>query len=212
MNLTLCYDPSYRYKGAGLKSEGAPVKCPYCGHNEDRVLDTREQKDGELIRRRRECLECKSRFSTMEALNLSYPLIIKKDGRREPFNKEKILKGLQAACQKRPISLAQLESALDRISTWVINRAEKEVPARLIGQKVMQELRLLDDVAYIRFASVYRTFKDVQEFVETLEDQETFEVVDHSAQLTLKPERLAPDGTDSPTSVTRTRTPDSFPN
>jgi transcriptional repressor NrdR len=201
------------------------VKCPYCGHNEDRVLDTREQKEGELIRRRRECLSCKSRFSTVESLNLNYPMIVKKDGRREPFSKEKIFKGLQAACQKRPVSHMQLESVLDRISTWVLGRGEKEIPARLIGQKVMMELRLLDDVAYVRFASVYRTFKDVQEFVETLEDQENFDVVDPT-QLALtaaaaadlakagsnaemqKPERSA----ENAPSVSRTRSPDPLPN
>jgi transcriptional repressor NrdR len=164
------------------------MKCPYCGHNEDRVLDTREQKEGEMIRRRRECIECKSRFSTVETLNLNFPLIIKKDGRREPFNKEKILKGLQAACQKRPVSLGTLDASVDRISTWVLNRSEKEISSRLIGQRVMLELRLLDDVAYIRFASVYRTFKDVQEFVETLEDQESFEVYDMAGQMQLRPE------------------------
>ncbi len=184
------------------------MKCPYCGHNEDRVLDTREQKEGELIRRRRECLKCKSRFSTMETLNLNFPSIVKKDGRREPFSKEKILKGFQASCQKRPISLAQLEVSVDRIATWVLNRGEKEISARLIGQKVMMELKLLDDVAYVRFASVYRTFKDVQEFVETLEDQESFEVYDPSNQLPLTPERAA---SDAP-SVSRTRSPDSVPN
>ena len=188
-------DPVFR-RGtvlSGLKarddSEGnCDMKCPYCGHNEDRVLDTREQKEGEMIRRRRECLECKSRFSTVETLNLNFPLIIKKDGRREPFNKEKILKGLQAACQKRPVSLGTLDSAVDRISTWVLNRSEKEISSRLIGQRVMLELRLLDDVAYVRFASVYRTFKDVQEFVETLEDQGSFEVYDMAGQMQLKPE------------------------
>ncbi len=172
------------------------MKCPYCGHNEDRVLDTREQREGELIRRRRECLKCKSRFSTVEALSVSFPMVIKKDGRREPFNKEKILKGLQAASQKRPISLAQLDGVVERISNWVIQRIDKEIPARIIGHKLMQELRLLDDVAYIRFASVYRTFKDVQEFVETLEDQEALDIYETSAQLSLTPERtvsLAPE-------------------
>jgi transcriptional repressor NrdR len=187
------------------------MKCPYCGHNEDRVLDTREQKEGEMIRRRRECLKCKSRFSTVETLNLNFPMIVKKDGRREPFSKEKIFKGLQAACQKRPISQTQLETVLDRISTWVLGRGEKEIPARLIGQKVMRELRLLDDVAYVRFASVYRTFKDVQEFVETLEGQENMDVVDPtqlSLTSTLTPERPAEDAP----SVPRTRTPDPVPN
>jgi transcriptional repressor NrdR len=184
------------------------MKCPYCGHNEDRVLDTREQKEGELIRRRRECLKCKARFSTVETLNLSFPLIAKKDGRREPFSKEKIFKGLQAACQKRPISHSQLEAIVDRIATWILGRGEKEIPSRLIGQKVMMELRLLDDVAYVRFASVYRTFKDVQEFVETLEDQEAIEVYDPSTQLPLTPERSQ---TDAPT-VPRARPSDPVPN
>lgn len=195
------------------------MRCPYCGHNEDRVLDTREQKDGEAIRRRRECLKCKSRFSTVEALSLVFPYIAKKDGRREPYSREKVLKGLQAACQKRPISLTQLETAVDRITTWVINRGEKEIPARLIGQKVMMELRLLDDVAYVRFASVYRTFQDVQEFVETLEDQETFEIIDHASQLTLTPDKASPTtptetraGEQNAPPIPRTRSTDPLPN
>jgi transcriptional repressor NrdR len=161
------------------------MKCPYCSHSDDRVLDTRVQKDG-AIRRRRECLECKSRFSTMETLMVNFPYIIKKDGRREPFSKEKILHGLQAACQKRPVSLAQTEAIVERIASWVISRGENETSARLIGLRVMAELKQLDDVAYIRFASVYRTFKDVQEFVDTLEDLEMLDVVDpNNAQLTL---------------------------
>jgi len=184
------------------------MKCPYCGHNEDRVLDTREQKEGELIRRRRECLQCKARFSTVEALHLVFPYVVKKDGRREPFSKEKILKGLQASCQKRPVSLGQLEATVDRIATWILNRSEKETPARLIGQKVMQELRLLDDVAYVRFASVYRTFQDVQEFVETLEDHESFDTFDPSTQLPLTVERSKSDAPPVP----RTRTPDPLSN
>ena len=109
---------------------------------------------------------------------VNFPYIIKKDGRREPFSKEKILKGLQAACQKRPVSLGQVEAIVERIASWVISRGENETSARLIGMRVMAELKQLDDVAYIRFASVYRTFKDVQEFVETLEDLEMLEVVD----------------------------------
>lgn len=147
------------------------MRCPFCGSTEDRVLETREQKDGEGIRRRRECLSCKGRFSTTEILSLSYPLIIKKDGRREPFSKEKVLKGIQAACQKRPISLNQLDEMVSRIANWVLSKGEKEIPSKLIGLRVMQDLRLLDDVAYVRFSSVYRTFKHVQEFVETLEDE-----------------------------------------
>lgn len=161
------------------------MKCPYCGHDDDRVLDTRVQKDGS-IRRRRECLECKSRFTTMETLMLNFPFVIKKDGRREPFNKDKILKGLQAACQKRPVSQLQLESIVEKISSWIIQKGEGELSSQVIGKKVMAELKQLDDVAYIRFASVYRTFKDVQEFVGALEDQDLIDFVDSSsAQLSL---------------------------
>lgn len=187
------------------------MKCPFCGHADDRVLDTRVQKDGS-IRRRRECLECKARFSTVETIMLAYPFIIKKDGRREPFSKEKVFKGLQAAVQKRPVSLAQLDAVVERISAWVINRGESEISSRLIGKKVMAELKQLDDVAYIRFASVYRTFKDVQEFVETLEDAELLDFVDASnPQLSLtalnfvESEKKQNHETDSKTTSPRTR-------
>ncbi len=146
------------------------MKCPYCNFDNDRVLDTRVQKDGS-IRRRRECLECKVRFSTVETLIIHFPMIVKKDGRREIFSKEKVLKGLQAATQKRPVSLEQLEAIVEKISNWVLGRSETELLSNQVGQRVMSELRKLDDVAYIRFASVYRSFKDVQEFVETLEEE-----------------------------------------
>lgn len=146
------------------------MKCPACNLDDDRVLDTRIQKEGEIIRRRRECLRCKTRFTTVESLVLQYPYIIKKDGRREPFSKEKLLKGIQAACQKRPVSMAQMETTVEVISAWILSLGDKEVSSQLVGQKIMQELKKLDNVAYVRFASVYRTFKDVQEFVETLED------------------------------------------
>lgn len=163
------------------------MKCPFCSHSEDKVLDTRVQKDGG-IRRRRECLSCKSRYSTQETVMLSYPFIIKKDGRREPFNKEKLIRGMQASCQKRPVSLAQVEAAVERIAAWLITRGEGEVASKVIGRRVMAELRQLDDVAYVRFASVYRTFKDVQEFVEKLEDDELVDMIDLSGpQLSLTP-------------------------
>lgn len=144
------------------------MRCPTCGQDEDRVLDTRIQKEGEVIRRRRECLQCKTRFTTVETLVLQYPYIIKKDGRCEPYCPEKLLKGIQAACQKRPVSMSQMETSVELISQWILSLGEKEVASQLVGHKVMQELKRLDDVAYVRFASVYRTFKDVQEFVETL--------------------------------------------
>jgi transcriptional repressor NrdR len=110
---------------------------------------------------------------------LSYPFIIKKDGRREPFSKEKLLRGMQASCQKRPVSLAQVEAAVERIAAWLITRGEGEVSSRIIGRRVMAELKQLDDVAYVRFASVYRTFKDVQEFVEKLEGDELMDMIDN---------------------------------
>lgn len=161
------------------------MKCPFCGHSEDKVLDTRIQKDGG-IRRRRECLSCKSRYSTLETVMLNYPFVIKKDGRREPYNKEKILRGLQAACQKRLVSLSQLEGVVERISSWVITRGEGEIAAKVIGRRLMAELKQLDDVAYVRFASVYRTFKDVQDFVEKLEGDELVDLVDtNGPQLSL---------------------------
>ncbi len=187
------------------------MKCPFCGHADDRVLDTRVQKDGG-IRRRRECLECKARFSTLETIMLAMPFIIKKDGRREPYSKEKILKGLRAACQKRPVSLTQIDQVAERISAWVVNRGESEISSRLIGKKVMAEMKQLDDVAYVRFASVYRTFKDVQEFVETLEDTELLDFVDvNNPQLSLtamnfvESEKKSNHETDSKTPSTRTR-------
>ncbi len=147
------------------------MNCPSCGHSNDRVLDTREQKDGQSIRRRRECLNCRTRFSTLEELTLTYPFVIKKDGRREPFSREKLLKGIQAACQKRPVGLAQVESLVDRISLWITGLGDREVPTQKLGERVMRELRNLDNVAYVRFASVYRTFADIQQFVDCLEDQ-----------------------------------------
>ncbi len=166
------------------------MRCPFCSHPEDRVLDTRVQKEGS-IRRRRECLQCKNRFSTLETLMLSYPAIIKKDGRREAFSKEKILKGLRASCQKRPIAGEVIESIVEKISSWALQTGEIELPSRLIGKKVMSELRRLDDVAYVRFASVYRSFQDVQEFVESLEGEEIPPSPDKiENQLLLKPVEL----------------------
>ena len=161
------------------------MRCPFCGHSEDKVLDTRIQKDGG-IRRRRECLSCKSRYSTLETVLLSYPFVIKKDGRREPFNKEKLLRGLQASCQKRPVSLVQLDAIVERLSNWVVTRGDGEINSRIIGRRVMAELKQVDDVAYVRFASVYKNFKDVQEFVEKLEGDELIDAVDSTGpQLSL---------------------------
>ncbi len=153
------------------------MKCPHCQYLENRVLDTRIQKEGE-IRRRRECIQCKGRFSTIESLVITYPHVIKKDGRREPFSKEKIHKGIQYACQKRPVSLAQIEHLVEKISKAVQNTLKKEVPATYIGTMLMDELKELDDVAYVRFASVYKTFKDVHEFVKSIDSKDKAPEVD----------------------------------
>lgn len=144
------------------------MRCPSCGFSEDRVLDTRIQKEGEIIRRRRECLKCKGRFTTQEALVMNYPDVLKKDGTREGFIKTKIANGIQMACQKRPVPISQIDFLVEKISQWVLEYPQKTISSQTIGQAVMDELKSVDDVAYVRFASVYRTFKDINEFVETL--------------------------------------------
>ena len=143
------------------------MKCPNCDNPESRVLDTRIPREGE-IRRRRECLECKFRFTTVETLLISYPHVVKKDGRREPYSREKLRRGIQIACKKRPISIAQIENLVNRISRWAQSAVDKELQAKNIGQAVVEELKGLDDVAYVRFASVYKNFRDITEFVESL--------------------------------------------
>lgn len=147
------------------------MKCPQCGHLEHRVLETRLHREEE-IRRRRECLSCRLRFSTVETLLVTYPHVIKKDGRREPFSKEKLRRGIQIACKKRPVSVGQIENLVNRISRWVQSSPDKELAAIKIGQAVVKELKTLDDVAYVRFASVYKSFKDVNEFMQTLENHD----------------------------------------
>lgn len=144
------------------------MKCPQCEKDNNRVLDTRLQKDGG-IRRRRECLDCKNRFTTLEIIVRALPHVIKKDGRREPFDKEKLRRGIRLACMKRDVSLPTIETLVDNICQKVIESQDNEIQAVRIGHWVMEELRKIDDVAYVRFASVYKTFKDVHEFVKTLE-------------------------------------------
>ncbi len=146
------------------------MKCPQCGHLEHRVLETRLHREEE-IRRRRECSNCKLRFTTVESVLVNYPQVVKKDGRREPFSKEKLRRGIQIACKKRPVSVGQIESMVNRISRHVQSSPEKELSAQKIGQAVVAELKNLDDVAYVRFASVYRSFRDVNEFMQTLEQE-----------------------------------------
>jgi transcriptional repressor NrdR len=144
------------------------MKCPFCGSDEDRVIDSRVSKDGYEVRRRRVCIKCGRRFTTYERVAEEIPFVIKRDGRREPFNREKILNGVRKACEKRPISIDALEKLVERVESWVLEQGRKEISSLEIGEKVMEELRKLDEVAYVRFASVYRQFKDVNQFFEEL--------------------------------------------
>lgn len=137
---------------------------------DDRVIDSRLSKEGELIRRRRECAHCQRRFTTYERVEETLPLVIKKDGRRELFDRGKILNGLQKACEKRPISVTVLEKLIERIEQRLQESGEREVLSREIGEQIMQELQNLDEVAYVRFASVYRSFKDVNEFMNEVKE------------------------------------------
>ena len=146
------------------------MKCPFCGELDNRVIDSRLSKDGTVIRRRRECLECGMRFTTYERVEETLPLVIKKDGRREHFDRMKILIGLKKACEKRPISITTLEKMVDKIEHKLLESGEKEIPSSVIGEEVMKELYNLDHVAYVRFASVYRSFKDINQFMDELKD------------------------------------------
>ena len=147
-----------------------PMKCPFCHDLDNRVIDSRLAKDGGMICRRRECEHCKRRFTTYERVEEMLPMIVKKDGRREVFDRLKIVAGLKKACEKRPVSVAAIEQTADRIEQLLQERGEKEVPSSVIGEAIMRELHKLDQVAYVRFASVYRSFKDVGEFMRELQD------------------------------------------
>ncbi|MPZ21538.1 MAG: transcriptional repressor NrdR [Luteitalea sp.] len=146
------------------------MKCPYCGHLGDKVVDSREGREGEVIRRRRECLECGRRFTSYERVDEIPYMVVKKDGRRERFERQKLITGLLKACEKRPVKVAALERTADRVEAMLQDRPEKEMATAEIGQFVMQELRKLDKVAYVRFASVYRHFRDIGEFMSELEE------------------------------------------
>ncbi len=144
------------------------MKCPFCDALEDKVVDSRMAKEGELIRRRRECLGCKRRYTTYERVEETLPLVVKKDGRREPFDRTKIISGLKKACQKRSISMPTIETVADRIEKRLQEMGEAEVSSRTVGEEVIEALRDLDQVAYVRFASVYRDFKDIDQFMDEL--------------------------------------------
>lgn len=146
------------------------MRCPYCASLENKVVDSRMGKEGESIRRRRECLKCGGRFTTYERVEEMLPSVIKKDGRRELFDRNKILNGLKKACEKRPISTEILEKTADEIEKAIQEKGLKEVPSTILGEEVMERLHRLDEIAYVRFASVYRSFKDINEFMSELKD------------------------------------------
>ena len=146
------------------------MKCPFCGHPEDKVVDSREGKEHRAVRRRRECLDCKRRFTTYERVDEIPYMVVKKDGRREKFDRQKILAGLLRACEKRPVSMSGMEEVVNQAEALLIEAHDRELSSREIGELLMNRLRELDKVAYVRFASVYLDFKDVKEFMDELKD------------------------------------------
>lgn len=145
------------------------MHCPFCGAVDTKVIDSRLVADGNHVRRRRECITCEERFTTYETAELVMPRIIKSDGSHEPFNDEKLLAGLQKALEKRPVSVESVDAALNRIKAKLRAGGEREIPSRMVGEEVMRELRDLDEVAFVRFASVYRSFRDLDEFRQEIE-------------------------------------------
>jgi len=146
------------------------MRCPFCHGPENKVLDSRESLEGAVTRRRRQCLGCRRRFTTYERVEELMPLVVKKDGRREPFDRDKLLLGLKKACEKRPVSVDQLEELISGVEKRLQDLGEKEIASSAVGEDVMRRLRELDEVAYVRFASVYRSFRDIGEFMTELKD------------------------------------------
>ena len=144
------------------------MKCPHCGHEEDKVVDSRPAQDGRSIRRRRECLECKGRFTTYEYVEQGTLAVIKSDNRREPFDRHKLLYGIKLACNKRPVTIKEIEAMVDELTSQLTSPTRTEIASKEIGELVMKRLRDLDEIAYVRFASVYRKFKDKAEFLEEM--------------------------------------------
>lgn len=145
------------------------MKCPVCQHPDTKVVDSRVTQDGAAIRRRRECLRCGYRFTTYERVEMQLPMVIKRDGRREPFSRKKVIEGIRKACQKRPISMDQIEAFVNELERELVETGEREISSIAIGERVMAKLHEWDDVAYVRFASVYRQFQDVNEFIEQIQ-------------------------------------------
>jgi transcriptional repressor NrdR len=146
------------------------MTCPFCGHREDRVIDSRESKEGDVIRRRRACLKCERRFTTYERSDEIPYMVIKRDGRREKFDRQKVLDGLLKACQKRPVGMAKLAEIVDAVETRLAESPDREIATTEIGEMVMERLKALDKIAYVRFASVYRDFQDAEAFLVELKD------------------------------------------
>lgn len=146
------------------------MKCPFCGHLEDKVVDSRESREGDVIRRRRECLECARRFTSYERIDEIPYMVVKKDGTREKFDRQKLMNGLLKACEKRPVSLNQLETVANEVEYFLQEANDRERSTSEIGELLMERLRALDKVAYVRFASVYLDFKDIKEFMAELRD------------------------------------------
>lgn len=146
------------------------MKCPFCGEINNKVIDSRLGKDNRMIRRRRECLKCEKRFTTYERVEAVLPMVVKKDGRREPFNHEKVRSGIQKACQKRPISMNTIDDFVDSLGQLFQESGHREIKSSDIGERVIEKLKEWDDVAYVRFASVYRQFKDINEFMDELKE------------------------------------------
>ncbi len=146
------------------------MRCPFCNHIEDKVIDSRQSRDGDVIRRRRECLKCEGRFTSYERIENIMPQIIKKDNTRVPFDRLKILQGLEKACEKRPVSVESREALVTKIEKSLQAAGEKEIASSVIGEQIMDGLREIDEIAYVRFASVYRQFKDVKEFMQEIKE------------------------------------------
>ena len=146
------------------------MKCPFCSSSESKVVDSRSSQDSRAIRRRRECLSCHERFTTYERIEEFHPMVVKKDGRRESFDRNKIIEGIIKACEKRPVSMDEVEAFVSDLEKEIQDREEREVESKFLGERVMSQLRAWDDVAYVRFASVYKQFKDLNEFMDQLQE------------------------------------------
>ncbi len=165
LNRWLSRDDLSRDQGSGKL-----MVCPFCGHREDRVIDSRESKEGDVIRRRRECLKCERRFTTYERSDEVPYVVVKRDGRREKFDRQKVLEGLLKACEKRPVSMAVLAELVDQVESKLADNLDREISTTEVGEFIMDRLRSIDKIAYVRFASVYRDFQDVEAFLAELKD------------------------------------------